>query len=53
MFVLVFGVSIPNGDKHDFKQFATPDGKAFCFVSIPNGDKHDFKPVGGWCETGG
>ena len=37
-------VSIPNGDKHDFK----PDGgiwqQVWGVVSIPNGDKHDFKP---------
>ena len=36
-------VSIPNGDKHDFKH-----ERSFCLggkfvVSIPNGDKHDFK----------
>jgi len=35
-------VSIPNGDKHDFKLH----GRLFIVhwpVSIPNGDKHDFK----------
>ena len=37
-------VSIPNGDKHDFKpclpQMLFPPAGG---VSIPNGDKHDFK----------
>jgi len=36
-------VSIPNGDKHDFKHAGDGDPFTRCVVSIPNGDKHDFK----------
>ena len=36
-------VSIPNGDKHDFKTFAMDFIPDTYPVSIPNGDKHDFK----------
>ena len=39
-------VSIPNGDKHDFKLVGDIDGNCISQVSIPNGDKHDFKRVG-------
>ena len=37
-------VSIPNGDKHDFKLHVASLLLASTAVSIPNGDKHDFKP---------
>ena len=36
-------VSIPNGDKHDFKLVLPFPPDQFIKVSIPNGDKHDFK----------
>ena len=37
-------VSIPNGDKHDFKTDGIDIELGFGeMVSIPNGDKHDFK----------
>ena len=36
-------VSIPNGDKHDFKTFHKNHSSQILYVSIPNGDKHDFK----------
>ena len=39
-----YSVSIPNGDKHDFKLVKSRIRKRLCWVSIPNGDKHDFKP---------
>ena len=37
-------VSIPNGDKHDFKPGPETSRRSNPDVSIPNGDKHDFKP---------
>jgi len=36
-------VSIPNGDKHDFKLDDPAQEPGAVSVSIPNGDKHDFK----------
>ena len=36
-------VSIPNGDKHDFKIDTFGAVTDVPAVSIPNGDKHDFK----------
>jgi len=36
-------VSIPNGDKHDFKLLVDGIEVELAAVSIPNGDKHDFK----------
>ena len=39
------GVSIPNGDKHDFKLVKRQFQCTIDNVSIPNGDKHDFKPT--------
>ena len=36
-------VSIPNGDKHDFKLGIELAAAGDGMVSIPNGDKHDFK----------
>ena len=36
-------VSIPNGDKHDFKTEDVTEITINLGVSIPNGDKHDFK----------
>ena len=36
-------VSIPNGDKHDFKTQPDDTNHHLAAVSIPNGDKHDFK----------
>ena len=52
MVLKIWIVSIPNGDKHDFKH-----GQWIMFelereVSIPNGDKHDFKPGVGRRRTG-
>ena len=38
-------VSIPNGDKHDFKLEQPADNHPLIGVSIPNGDKHDFKLI--------
>ena len=40
-------VSIPNGDKHDFKRSTELRYFRFRRVSIPNGDKHDFKQSSG------
>ena len=40
-------VSIPNGDKHDFKLLVGTSSPNTSTVSIPNGDKHDFKHTGG------
>ena len=39
-------VSIPNGDKHDFKLKTFRSDQVCVSVSIPNGDKHDFKLYG-------
>ena len=38
-------VSIPNGDKHDFKTLCYFVVAVRLEVSIPNGDKHDFKTI--------
>ena len=42
---VLWRVSIPNGDKHDFKRNGMRLKIWITKVSIPNGDKHDFKPT--------